>query len=797
MAEFPYRGRLQAYFLSQLPAWLELRYPHGKWDAAGKQFYCANIQGVGNTKSMTINREGSFFDFGNPESKGDFITLYAQWNGITDKESILELAKEAGIHINGSGAGLEHAPTVQDTLIPIPEGQSPPEFLRAQYDQAYPYRDTQGRLLFYVFRKGEGKAKKFLSLCYSTKLNTQKRKFIGRGIKAPNRLWNTHWWETDYKTPYPLYGVEELAKSPESDVLVVEGEKCVHAAREIFGDHVVVVSPKGGSSPFFKQDWSPLYKRKKVIIWPDNDPAGKKLCDKLCSRLVDKVEQVKYINTQGQFTGWDIADALKDGWDFQKVTEWLEDKNGRLISSSSIFEPSEQANNTKQDLTIPEDYAPSKKPPSHILRKWKEWGVDYSSQYIPYPTQDNAIIVLEHDETFKNAFFLDEFSEKINTNIRKKKDHSFAKEEEYRMLTDKDERAVVTYFQRHLNFMIVRREVIHDAILDHCENFKRHLAREHIMEIVKRNEHKVNKDNLGENLRKFFPVHYGEELTDYVEQVGIAFWCSIIAKILENECHVHFSVVLEGRQGDKKSFSLEVIGDKWYGVPFAQYGTTEFETQCKGFFVVESPEFLNFEGVSENKKKGILTQKNVITTLKYANNPTKISKGYVIVCTTNDNDYLKDTTGNRRWYPIHVNKIVDLEKLREAREILITEAYLMYEDGYEWYEEPDGLQTVQDRSFKRDIFEEKIRGWLIEWNKEETSLYQIAHDCLNMTNSQIAGNRQLSNRIGKILRRLYWRNYKTKRQGVRVVLWIPMSEDEIRRLSPESKKKKRVRKKLF
>jgi hypothetical protein len=69
--------------------------------------------------------------------------------------------------------------------------------------------------------------------------------------------------------PWPLYNRARLAKA--GTVVVVEGERKVHALHE---HGIVATTSPGGAKNGQNADWS-LLAGKKVILWPDNDDAGK------------------------------------------------------------------------------------------------------------------------------------------------------------------------------------------------------------------------------------------------------------------------------------------------------------------------------------------------------------------------------------------------------------------------------------------------------------------------------------------------------------------------------------------
>jgi len=68
----------------------------------------------------------------------------------------------------------------------------------------------------------------------------------------------------------PLYNLIKIQERSEETIYIVEGEKCVETLRK----QNVLATTSGSSSSFAKTDWSPVYGRE-VILWSDNDEAGK------------------------------------------------------------------------------------------------------------------------------------------------------------------------------------------------------------------------------------------------------------------------------------------------------------------------------------------------------------------------------------------------------------------------------------------------------------------------------------------------------------------------------------------
>lgn len=83
------------------------------------------------------------------------------------------------------------------------------------------------------------------------------------------------WESKQFSYPRPLYGMEKLAEMPDSQILLVEGEKACDAAQELYPMLCCMTWP-GGSNSVKLADWRVLKGRENVVLWPDNDPAGER-----------------------------------------------------------------------------------------------------------------------------------------------------------------------------------------------------------------------------------------------------------------------------------------------------------------------------------------------------------------------------------------------------------------------------------------------------------------------------------------------------------------------------------------
>jgi hypothetical protein len=217
-------------------------------------------------------------------------------------------------------------------ILPVPDDAPPMRFRHPTFGEpvrAWPYRDAIGRLVFYVARfeyadDAGNQTKDYLPISFCD---------TGNGRRG--------WRAKGIPDPRPLYNLPEIVARPDAPVIVTEGEKAADAAAILFPDMVATTPPHGAKSPH-KADWSAVAGRS-VIIATDNDDAGQQFGDKVCD-LARKAgaAEVRHLppdrlgawvwkdgvktRRDGDLpTGWDVADALAEGWTAEAVAELKSD----------------------------------------------------------------------------------------------------------------------------------------------------------------------------------------------------------------------------------------------------------------------------------------------------------------------------------------------------------------------------------------------------------------------------------------------------------------------------------------
>jgi predicted P-loop ATPase len=129
---------------------------------------------------------------------------------------------------------------------------------------------------------------------------------------------------------------------------------------------------------------------------------------------------------------------------------------------------------------------------------------------------------------------------------------------------------------------------------------------------------------------------------------------------------------------------------------------------------------------------------------------------------TNEDEFLRDTTGNRRFWPIGTPKI-DIEGLERDRDMIWAEAVSLFKRGEHWWPDRDFEQKYmvpeQEVRVVADPWLQPIEAWLkLTGRTEGLTSFEIARDALTLLTSQIHPGH--TRRIAAIMRSLRWEQGK-------------------------------------
>lgn len=206
---------------------------------------------------------------------------------------------------------------------------------------------------------------------------------------------------------------------------------------------------------------------------------------------------------------------------------------------------------------------------------------------------------------------------------------------------------------------------------------------------------------------------YGVPKDEYHASIGSNWLKGLVKRLVEPGCQFDYVLVLEGEQGIGKSSSLAVLGGDWHSESTISTETKDFFMQMQGKAIIEFSEGETLSRTEVKRMKAIITMRTDRFRPPYGRFSLDFPRRCVFAMTTNQEEYLKDETGNRRWLPVRCEKKADLDWLRENRDQLYAEAYHRVHSGKETtYEFPEELmKAAQEERRIHDPNTEAVIDW--------------------------------------------------------------------------------------
>lgn len=198
--------------------------------------------------------------------------------------------------------------------------------------------------------------------------------------------------------------------------------------------------------------------------------------------------------------------------------------------------------------------------------------------------------------------------------------------------------------------------------------------------------------------------YFGAEDNSYSRAAIRKTLCAAVARVFEPGAKFDTALILVGEQGTYKSTFVKRLGKEWFSDTFMTVQGKEAFEQIQGAWLVEIAELSGLKKAEVETIKHYISKREDSFRPAYGRTVETYRRQCVFFGTTNDYDFLKDPTGNRRFMPVDVrrefvSKSV-AEHLTESEvDQIWAEAYLMYLNGEPLYlsDEEETLARVEQR----------------------------------------------------------------------------------------------------
>lgn len=739
---------------SLLNAWL----PGGKRE--GHEYKALNpVRADRKLGSFSINvNTGAWADFADDAKGGDLISLYGYLHSLEPLAAAIEVAGQVGVFVPDilpKRARAQAVPADKKVLtkpaddsgkwvplLPVPDDA--PEYPKAHPfrgvpDRVWYYRDHMERLRGMVcrFTNSEG-GKEIIPLTFCRHSDT--------GAVC--------WRWISFPDPRPLY-IPGLKFTDQKTRLIVEGEKCADVAHELLHDRFDVVTWPGGGKAVDKADWSAFGEGDKVIIWPDCDAQREKLsreekdagvdreskpylpedkqpgmvaAERIASLLIDRgcVVRIVAIPAPGAWDwvvdGWDIADAVAEGWDAERLKAFVLDNLRTPAASNKSIPPATPADARAWEVNL---YAKN--------GAWRE-------------CRENIYQVLHHHPDWAGCLWRDEFSNRII--VRRETPTGLQPGAEWQ---EEDDFKLGLWLANNLQLFIKANVMISDGVKAAADANRFHPVKEWLEGLAHDGVPRI---------KSWLSEFAGVAASPYSELVGFYFLIGMVARIYRPGCKMDYMPIFEGAQGKGKSTILSALGGEWSAdTPFVM-GDKDSFMALRGKWLYEIGELDSFNRAEVTRAKVFISSSTDSYRAPYDRNAKDWPRQCVFFGTTNQTEYFKDSTGNRRYWPLLSDGAMNIAGLRIARQQLFAEAVALFKEGEKWYPskfEQDNLFAPEQESREiGDPWMTSISLWLDSNTMQEVTSLRVLTDALKVEVSKIDGARQMTTRVGICMRKLGW-----------------------------------------
>lgn len=717
--------------------------PHGV--ERNGRWYVGDFDG-GEGESANVNlRTGQWIDNAAPDEDkgGDLVSLYARIRGLNNGQAARELMRDLGWERQHTAAAQASAPAVPPETPP-PDANDEPQAdpghvparaaSRERWRAVLPVPRHAPVPLRFRFGFKDKKAGRWVELdavrTWEYVFEGQRYGYVARferinsdgetvkdtvpltwceDTQDPRGSQRWHWKQ--WAAPRPLYVPATLLSGDLSlPVVVVEGEKCAEAGHKLLGHEFDFVSWPGGCKVWSMAAWGWLRGRV-VYLWPDADAKRRRLSAAEREAAVDpatmpllpehKQPGMAAMVGIGQLLlaeygctvhmcrapapgvkpdGWDIADAIDGGWDAKRVRDF--------IRASTVFVAPDDAARAAA-AEVPSTPGKAGASPEPAAQAWRSKLLKNGNGIT---TKDRENIVLALDGLPEKALpgipeaaGVIAFNELTN-DVVKLRDSPWCTPAG--AWAEVDDLLMGEWLVRTHWMPSIPRGTLEEAVRMVAYRHRYHPVRSYLRGLVW-----DGVPRLSTWLRRACLVEDEwddrDPLQRYLARVGTFFVMAMCARVMTPGVKFDYMLILEGAQGMRKSTLLRTLAGDWFADTGLVLGDKDSYQQLQGVWLYEIPELDAFSKADVMKIKAYVASQEDYFRASFDRRAAKYPRQLVFAGTTNEDHYLTDPTGNRRFWPVRVTRLIDTTWVVEHRDQLMAEAMVRVSKGARMYPTPD------------------------------------------------------------------------------------------------------------
>ncbi len=242
------------------------------------------------------------------------------------------------------------------------------------------------------------------------------------------------------------------------------------------------------------------------------------------------------------------------------------------------------------------------------------------------------------------------------------------------------------------------------------------IADDHTYHPIKEYLNSVQWDGI-HRIKSVFSDFLGATDNIYTQSVAIVTFVGAVARVFNAGVKFDTCTVLVGKQGTGKSKFIGkiAVNPEWFTDGVTTFDGKDFYESIQGKWIIELGEGTAFQkSIKERCKQAIASQQDNYRK-PYGRNPEIRKRQCVFLGTTNNYDFLKDETGDRRYYPIDVNipkatKSIEKDFTPEYVAQLWAEAVQLYRNGQSIYIQDSQVLALAEQEQRKHFDESPLQS---------------------------------------------------------------------------------------
>jgi putative DNA primase/helicase len=332
----------------------------------------------------------------------------------------------------------------------------------------------------------------------------------------------------------------------------------------------------------------------------------------------------------------------------------------------------------------------------------------------PLKTIDNVLIILENDPKLKGKIAYDEFANRgVVLGVL-----PWDERKGPRPWATSDDSGIYHYMEKVYG-------ISSETKINHALTLVSH---KHRFNNVKKYLESLEWDGVP-RLDTLLHDYLGAEDNVYTRAVSRKSFTAAVARAMQPGVKYDYMPILVGPQGIGKSTFLRIMGKDWFSDSLQTFEGKEACEMIQGVWINEIGELNGFSRSETNAIKQFLSRTEDIFREAYGKRTMPYPRRCVFFGTTNDSEFLRDRTGNRRFWPVKVGlfepKKSVFDDLEEEVDQIYAEAFVRWQTGEALYLTGEAAEIAkqqqeehQESNVKEGIIREFVeRPVPVDWEK--------------------------------------------------------------------------------